>query len=134
MQNTRFGMMDYLDGQITTGRESQERRSVNSVMDIQNQSTLKNRLSQLNQNQLQQRRVMSVARNENNNSPESYRGERNTMVSRHQANGSTSSMETTKKHNTSIAHVNKINKPLQQKLQFNATTLGKRFVHRAMPR
>lgn len=52
MQNTRFNMMDYLEGQITTRRDSQERQSVNSVMDIRNQSNLKNRLSQLNQSQL----------------------------------------------------------------------------------
>ena len=33
-----------------------------------------------------------------------------------------------------MAHVNKLNKPLQQKLQFNATTLGKRFFHKQVAR
>ena len=72
---------------------------------------------------------MSVAHNED--SPQSYR--ERAVISRHNPNASTSSLDK-KQQNLSMAHVNKLNKPLQQKLQFNATTLGKRFIHKSVPR
>ena len=52
---------------------------------------------------------MSVARED---SPQSYRDQTMMTMSRQHANASTSSLDK-KKQNLSMAHVNKLNKPLQ---------------------
>lgn len=125
-------MLDYLDGQIPTERETRDDQSTKGIMEVQ--KAFKNRMTKIKSGTsgylLGERKVVSVMEHRNEDSPESYRDHN---MSRHRIQGSTTSLDTIKQ-NAAMAQVNKLNKPLQKKLQLNATTLGKRFVHKSVQR
>ena len=72
---TTFGMLDYIDGQIATGRETGDDRSIKSIMEVQR--AYKDRMTKTNilpSSYLgQERRVVSVAERRHEDSPESHR-------------------------------------------------------------